>query len=92
MTGKIKTIAFVKETLIDAEGGNEKQKFKSAELNFFEIQLSNETTDTLVLNLKVESQICGWPFFTLNSATYNNVLRTLEDFNGNYLIRVIELV
>ncbi|WP_341215299.1 hypothetical protein [uncultured Wocania sp.] len=57
--------------------------------NTFEIQLSSEITDTLILNLKAESQICGWTFFSLNSATYNDVLQTIEDFNGNYIISVI---
>jgi hypothetical protein len=52
--------------------------------------LSEEVTDTLILNLTAESQICGWTFFTLNSATYNGVLQEIEDFNGNHLITVVK--
>ncbi len=58
--------------------------------NTLKIQLSNEVTDTLILNLTAESHICDWTFFKLNSAIYNGVLQELEDFNGNYLITVVK--
>lgn len=58
--------------------------------NTVKINLSQEVTDSLILNLTAESQICGWTFITLNSATYNGALQELEDFNGNYLITVVK--
>lgn len=58
--------------------------------NTFKIKLSENETDTLVLNLTLESTICGFSFFKLNSATYNDKAQTIEDFNGNYLITVIK--
>lgn len=58
--------------------------------NQFEIELSGEETDALVLNLTIESKICGYTFYKFNSATYNSILKTIEDFNGNYLITVIK--
>jgi hypothetical protein len=58
--------------------------------NTLKIKLSEEITDTLILNLTADSQVCGWTFFTLNSATYNGVLQQLEDFNGNHLITVLK--
>jgi hypothetical protein len=58
--------------------------------NTVKINLSNDITDTLILNLTAESEVCGWTFFTLNSATYNDEIKTIEDFNGNYLITVLK--
>jgi hypothetical protein len=58
--------------------------------NTIKINLSNDITDTLILNLTTESEVCGWTFFTLNSATYNDEIKTIEDFNGNYLITVLK--
>lgn len=58
--------------------------------NTIKINLSNNITDTLILNLTTESEVCGWTFFTLNSATYNDEIKTIEDFNGNYLITVLK--
>ncbi len=58
--------------------------------NTLKINLSQEISDTLILNLTAESQICGWTFFTLNSANYNGVFQQIEDFNGNYLITVVK--
>jgi len=58
--------------------------------NTVKINLSNDITDTLILNLTAESEVCGWTFFTLNSATYNDEIKTIEDFNGNYLISVVK--
>ena len=50
--------------------------------NTIKIQLSSEVTDTLILNLTAESEVCGWTFFSINSAIYNGVILTIEDFNG----------
>jgi hypothetical protein len=58
--------------------------------NTFKIKLSENEIDTLILNLKAESSICNWTFFKLNSATYNGIVQTLEDFNGDYLITIIK--
>ena len=58
--------------------------------NTIKINLSNDITDTLILNLTTESEVCGWTFFTLYSATYNDEIKTIEDFNGNYLITVLK--
>jgi len=58
--------------------------------NTIKIQLSSEETDTLILNLTAESEICGWTFFSINSAIYNDIILTIEDFNGNYLITAVK--
>ncbi|WP_372752790.1 hypothetical protein [Mariniflexile sp.] len=58
--------------------------------NIFEIKLSDTETDTLIMNLTVESKYCGWTFLKLNSVTYNDVIKTYEDFNGNFLITIIK--
>ena len=58
--------------------------------NTIKIQLSSEVTDTLILNLTAESEVCGWTFFSINSAIYNGVILTIEDFNGNYLITPVK--
>lgn len=58
--------------------------------NTIKIQLSSGETDTLILNLTAESEICGWTFFSINSAIYNDIILTIEDFNGNYLITAVK--
>ncbi|GAA4801261.1 hypothetical protein [Litoribaculum gwangyangense] len=58
--------------------------------NDYEIELSNSVIDTLVLDLTLDSTICGINFFTLNTATYNGNILSIEDYNGNYLITVIK--
>lgn len=59
--------------------------------NTLELKLSDEVTDTLILNLMAENQVCGWTFMSLNSATYNGESQTIKDFNGgNYLITVVK--
>lgn len=59
--------------------------------NTFKIQLSDELTDTLVLNLKDGGQVCGWSFLLLNTASYNGQLQTIKKFKGNnHLITVVK--
>lgn len=60
--------------------------------NTFNIQLSDNETDILILNLDTEEPTnpCGFTFFKLNSATYNDVVETIEDFNGEYLITIVK--
>ncbi|WP_298237346.1 hypothetical protein [uncultured Algibacter sp.] len=60
--------------------------------NTYEIQLSNSTTDILSLNLSGEfigSEACGSIFFKPNTAHYNGIAQTLEDFDTwNYLVTI----
>ncbi len=74
---KFENLIFV--TVVGEEGDNE-----------FKVQLSDSISDNLFLNLNKEGFYgpCGSAFFTLDSATYNGVLQTIEDFDGDYLITV----
>lgn len=60
--------------------------------NSYKIRLSNSETDTLILNLSEEalgSGPCSYSGFTINSASYNGIDQTVEDFDSwNYLITV----
>lgn len=58
--------------------------------NIYAIELSNTEIDTLILNLTLEQTICGFSFVTLNSASYNNVILSIEDFNGSYLLTLVK--
>ncbi|RKN82299.1 hypothetical protein [Ulvibacterium marinum] len=49
--------------------------------NTFLIDLSMSVTDTLVLNLTKTVNECGIADFSLNSATYNGLVKTLLPFN-----------
>jgi len=60
--------------------------------NQFRINLSENETDLLILNIDKQETVnpCVGHIFTLNSATYNGVIQTLENFDGDYLITVIK--
>lgn len=62
--------------------------------NAYEIKLSSSITDTLLLNLDSETLgtgPCSGTYFTINSASYNNVTQTVEDLNNwSYLITVFK--
>ncbi|SFZ90414.1 hypothetical protein SAMN05428642_101922 [Flaviramulus basaltis] len=58
--------------------------------NIYEVELSNNEIDTLILNLTLEPTICGFSYVTLNSASYNSVILSIEDFNGSYLLTVVK--
>lgn len=59
--------------------------------NTFNIQLSVEVTDTLLLNLKDGGQVCGWSFLLLNTVSYNGVPQTVKKFKGNnHLITIVK--
>lgn len=58
--------------------------------NTYEIQLSENLTYSLILDLTLESTVCDISFFTLNSVIYNDIIQTIEDFNGDYLITIVK--
>jgi hypothetical protein len=58
--------------------------------NTYEIQLSENLTYSLILDLTLESTVCDISFFTLNSVSYNDIIQTIEDFNGDYLITIVK--
>ncbi len=60
--------------------------------NTYQIVLSENETDTLILNLSIDSQICGIRFFNLNTATYNEQEQNIildNDIVFGPLIRVV---
>jgi hypothetical protein len=60
--------------------------------NAFEINLSDTETDALVLNLTREeiSGPCAQFVFRLNSAGYNDELKEIQSYGGDFLITVVK--
>lgn len=57
----------------------------------YEIVLSETETDTLVLDLSIREQICGFQFYNLDKAIYNGEAQTIIfENNSDPKIRVIK--